>query len=199
MTINCPHCGKNTVLGVSSGTSPTAGESKKVLGVAVALMVVITGAVVAFIWPQKQKVSAAAPPPIAVAAPVVPVTKTNKPVSRPVSQPAPVANTANEPASSTVDEPVSSTINDFDVSKISLQKTLGSGLVYAVGTLKNDVGRQRYGVKIVLNQLDEKGQNLGVVSDYVSVVDPQDTWRFKAVLTSPHVAKVTVAVIREQQ
>jgi hypothetical protein len=177
MTISCPHCGKNTVLGVAAATSPIVRKSKKVLGVTVALMVVIAGAVVAFIWPQKQKVSAAAPPPKAVAAPVVPVEKTNKPVS----------------------QPAANTISDFDVSKISLQKMPGSSLVYAVGTLKNDVDRQRFGVKIVLNQLDEKGQNLGVVSDYVSVVDPQQAWQFKAILTSPQVAKVTVAGIREQQ
>ena len=178
MTIDCPHCGKKTVLG-AAGDAPVLRKSNKVLWVSVGLSVILTGAVAAFVWPQKQKVAAAAPPAKVEAAPVVSLEKTNKPVS----QPTPVANT----------------ISDFDVSKISLQKTPGSGLVYAVGTLKNDAGRQRFGVKIVLNQLDEKGQNLGVVSDYVSVMNPQDAWQFKAVLTSPHVAKVTVAVIREQQ
>lgn len=178
MTIDCPHCGKKTVLGGSVG-APILKKSSKFVWVAVGTAVVIIGAAVAFIWPQKQKVAAAAPPPKVVAAPVVPVVNTNKPVSQAA--------------------PVATTISDFDVSKISLQKTPGSGLVYAVGTLKNDAGRQRFGVKIVLNQLDEKGQNLGVVSDYVSVVNPQDTWQFKAVLTSPQAVKVTVAVIREQQ
>lgn len=177
MTIDCPHCGKKTVLGVSAG-GPVLKKSNKVMWTAVGLGVVILGAVVALIWPQKQKVAAAAPPPKAMA-PVVPVAKTNKPVA----QSAPAADR----------------ISDFDVSKISFQKTPGTGLVYAVGTLKNDADRQRFGVKIVLNQLDEKGQNLGVVSDYVSVVDPGDSWGFKAVLTSPNVTKVTVAVIREQQ
>ena len=176
MTVPCPHCGKETMLGVSA-SAPIPNKSNKALWVKVGVAVVIIGAVVAFIWPQKQKVAAATPPPKVVAAPVVPVVNTNKPVS-----PTPVANI----------------INDFDVSKISLQKMAGSGLVYAVGTLNNTQERQRYGVKIELNQLDEKGQNLGVVSDYVSTMDSHQEWQFKAILTSPHVAKVTVAGIREQ-
>jgi hypothetical protein len=182
MAVPCPHCGKQTVLGVSD-SAPTAGKSKKVLWVTLVLMVVIAGVVVAFMWPRTPK-----PQPIpngqkAVAVAVVPVANTNKVVSQPVSEPAPAADT----------------INDFDVSKISLQKQPGSSLVYAVGTLKNTAARQRFGVRIELNQLDESDKNVGVISDYVSVVDPQKSWQFKAVLTSRYVAKVTVAGIKEQQ
>jgi len=38
--------------------------------------------------------------------------------------------------------------NDFKISRIHLQKSENSGLVYAVGTLKHDTGRQRFGVKV---------------------------------------------------
>lgn len=185
MTINCPHCGKETVLGVS-GNPPLIRKSNKALWITVGLAVVAAGAVAAFIWTQKQKVSAATPPAKAVAAPAapaVPVPNTNEAVSQPASQP----------------EPASEAINDFAVGKISLQKVAGSGLVYAVGTAKNTVDRQRFGVKIELNLLDENDKNIGVVSDYVSVVDPHKAWQFKALLTHPHVAKVTVAGIKEQQ
>ncbi|HLX69238.1 MAG TPA: FxLYD domain-containing protein [Verrucomicrobiae bacterium] len=188
VTIDCPHCGKKTVLGVAIGGAKLK-KSNKVLWIALGLMAVIAGGAVVFIWPQKPKARAVADPvkvvdPVkTVAAPFVPVTITNQPVSQTTSQPAPAANT----------------ISDFDLTKISLQKVPGSSLVYAVGTAKNTVARQRFGVKIELNELDENDKNLGVISDYVSVVDPQKAWQFKAVLTSPHVAKVTVAGIKEQQ
>jgi hypothetical protein len=148
-------------------------------------MAVITGAVVALMWPEKPKAKAVADVPKVKAGEMVPVTNTNRlvPQTQPVSQLASAADT----------------INNFDVSQISLQKQPGSSLVYAVGTLKNTVDRRRFGVRIELNQLDENDKNVGVISDYVSVVDAQKTWQFKAVLTSRYVAKVTVAGIKEQQ
>ena len=92
-------------------------------------------------------------------------------------------------------------IEDFSVGKIALRKIQGSSLVYAVGTVKNTVDRQRFGVRIQLNLLDEQDRNIGVVSDYVSVVEPNKDWQFRALLmpTQKGVAKVTVADIKEQQ
>lgn len=182
MTINCPHCGKETVLGVA-GNAPVIRKSNKALWITLGLMAVIAGAVAAFIWPQKPKAKAVADPVKTLAADVVPVANTNKVESQPISEP----------------EPASDAINDFAVGKISLQKVPGSGLVYAVGTAKNTVDRQRFGVKIQLNLLDENDKNIGVDSDYVSVVDPHKAWQFRVLLTHPHVAKVTVADIKEQQ
>ena len=103
----------------------------------------------------------------------------------------------------TPDKPAvpSETIDDFSVGKITLQKVQGSSLVYAVGTVKNTAGRERFGVRIELNLLDKQDQNLGVVSDYISVVDTNKNWQFKALLTptDAKVAKVTVAGIKEQK
>jgi ribosomal protein S27E len=89
--------------------------------------------------------------------------------------------------------------SDFNIGKISLQKTEGSGLVYAVGTIKNALDRQRFGVRIELNLLDEQDQNIGVASDYASVIEPHKEWQFKALLAQPKTVKVTVADITEQQ
>jgi hypothetical protein len=181
VTIDCPHCGKKTVLGVGGGGAILK-KSNKLLWVALSLVLAAGGGAVVVLKTQKPKEKVLARP-AKVEAPAVSVENTNKPVAQPNSQPTPAADT----------------ISDFDVSKISLQKVQGSSLVYAVGTAKNTVGRQRFGVKIELNQLDENDKNLGVISDYASVVDPQKAWQFKAVLTSPHVAKVTVADIKEQR
>ena len=184
VTIDCPHCGKKTVLGTSGG-SPILKKSKKLLWVGLSLVLAVGGATVVVMRSQKPKETVLARSAKTVSAPTVAPENTNKPVSQAVSEPAPA--------------PAADTISDFDVSKISLQKVSGSSLIYAVGTARNVVGRQRFGVRIELNQLDENDKNLGVISDYVSVVDPQKPWQFKAVLTSPHVAKVTVADIKEQQ
>jgi hypothetical protein len=187
VAINCPHCGKETVLGVSA-SAPVLKKSNKVLWITLVLIAVIAGAVVAFMWPQKEKAKSVADPVKtvtvkAVTMAVASAENTNKPLPPAQSQPEPAANA----------------ISDFDLSKISLEKVPGSGLVYAVGTAKNTVDRQRFGVRIELNLLDENDQNVGVVSDYVSVVDPHKDWKFKALLTKPHVTKVTVAGIKEQQ
>src|SRR5215831_19093898 len=61
VTINCPHCGKETVLGVSA-SAPALKKSNKVLWIAIALTVVIGGAVVALLWPQKEKAKPVADP-----------------------------------------------------------------------------------------------------------------------------------------
>ena len=71
--------------------------------------------------------------------------------------------------------------------------------MYAVGTVKNALDRQRFGVKIELNLLDEQDHNIGIVSDYISVIEPHKEGQFKALLTQPKTVKVTVANITEQQ
>lgn len=181
VTIDCPHCGKETVLGVSTD-SPMAAKSKKTLWVALCLaVVVVVGALGAFLWTQKVKSKEAA--------------------IAPTPRPAVAAQNANKaPAPETTAAPAQ-TVDDFSISKIKLQKMQGSSLVYAVGTAKNAVDRQRFGVKIELNLLDEQDHKIGVVSDYVSVVEPQKDWQFKALLlpSQTGAAKVTVADIKEQQ
>lgn len=184
VTIDCPHCGKQTVLGVS--TDSPAAKSKKTLWVALCLaMVVVVGALGAFLWTQKVKSKEAAVAPIP------------KPAVKAVT---PRESANNSPALEITAAPAE-TVDDFSISKIKLQKMQGSSLVYAVGSAKNAIDRQRFGVKIELNLLDEQDHNIGVVSDYVSVVEPHKDWQFKALLlpTQTKAAKVTVADIKEQQ
>lgn len=188
VTIDCPHCGKKTVLGVAGG-GPILKRSNKVLWMALSLMLALGSGVMVFIRVQKPRQTVLARPAKVAEAPAVSLEKTTKPVPQEASQPVP------QPAPA----PAADVISDFGVSKVSLQKMPGSSLVYAVGTLKNTLGRQRFGVRIELNELDENDKNVGMISDYASVVDPQKAWQFKAMLTSPHVAKVTVADIKEQQ
>lgn len=212
VTVDCPHCGKQTVLGVAPDSAPGT-KSKKAPWVATALITVVViaaGGLGAFLWMQKQRskeVAAAPSTPTAVSpapdapkpklefAPVTPTAAPVTPAVKPMSYKPATPEKALSPAAP------AETIQDFSVGEIILQKVQGSSLVYAVGTAKNAVDRQRFGVRIQLNLLDEQDRNIGVVSDYVSVVEPHKDWQFRALLmpTQKGVAKVTVADIKEQQ
>jgi hypothetical protein len=181
-TIHCPHCGAQTTLSSDSsrlGIPPTTRKIKPavLLVSGILLLVVILGAVIGVLyWPKKQRET------------VVPFTKPPVQVESPKQSP---------PLSPPL--PLTDSRNDFNISKISLQKTEGSGLVYAVGTIKNTLDRQRFGVRIELSLLDEQDQNIGVASDYIPVIEAHKEWQFKALLTQPGTVRVTVTDIKEQQ
>lgn len=195
MTVECPHCREQTVLGVAADPS-VATKSKKIPWAATGLiMAVLVFGVGAYLWSQKQKSKdttvAAAPKPV-----VAPATQPVAPAASANQSPAP-----DKPAAPNKPPVPAETIDDFSVGKITLQKVQGSSLVYAVGTVKNAADHQRFGVRIQLNLVDKQNQNVGVVSDYVSVVEPHKDWQFKALLmpTDAKVAqKATVAGIKEQ-
>jgi hypothetical protein len=90
-------------------------------------------------------------------------------------------------------------LNDFTVSKITLEKTEGSGLVNAVGTVKNITTRQRFGVKIQLDLLDAQDNKIGSTSDYIEVLEPDKEWQFKALLADPKAVKAKLTNIEEQK
>jgi hypothetical protein len=53
-------------------------------------------------------------------------------------------------------------------------------LVYAVGTVKNDTARQRFGVKIELDLIDAQDNKIGSASDYIEVLEPGKEWQFNS-------------------
>jgi hypothetical protein len=90
-------------------------------------------------------------------------------------------------------------LNDFKISVVTLKKSESGGLVYAIGTVKNNTARQRFGVKIELDLLDEQDDKIGSASDYIAVLEPQGEWQFKALLTEPKVIKAKLSNIEEQK
>lgn len=90
-------------------------------------------------------------------------------------------------------------LNDFKVGRITLKKTEGSGLVYAVGTVKNDTSRQRFGVRIQVEMLDDQDNKIGSASDYIEVLQPGKDWQFKALLTDPKTVRATLINVEEQK
>jgi len=97
-------------------------------------------------------------------------------------------------------EPVSSIDkNDLVASDISLEKTAGTSLVYAVGTVKNPGKRQRFGVKVEIALLDAAGQKVGTATDYRPVLEPGGQWRFKALVVDSKAASAKLETITEDQ
>jgi hypothetical protein len=90
-------------------------------------------------------------------------------------------------------------LNEFKIGRITLKKSEDSGLVYAVGTVKNDTTRQRFGVKIELDLLDAQDNKIGSTSDYIEVLEPNKEWQFKALLTNPKAVEAKIINIEEQK
>jgi len=87
--------------------------------------------------------------------------------------------------------------NGFKPSGISLEKTDKSRLIYAVGTVRNNTDRQRFGVKVELDLFDEQNTKLGSATDYVQVIEPGKDWNFKALVTDSKAVRVELAAIKE--
>jgi hypothetical protein len=87
----------------------------------------------------------------------------------------------------------------FKVSSITIEKTPGSSLVYAVGTVRNETNRRRFGVKVEFDILDETGQNVGSAKDYQPALEPKAEWRFRALVVGSKAASAKLASITEDQ
>ncbi len=112
----------------------------------------------------------------------------------PVAQP-PTATNSPAPAAPVEEGTVQS---DFRVSPIALEKQAGSSLVYAVGTVKNLLDKQRFGVKVEVELYDAAGQKLGLARDYQQILEPGGEWKFKALVVEPGASTVKLASIQEQ-
>jgi Tfp pilus assembly protein PilV len=87
----------------------------------------------------------------------------------------------------------------FQVTGLKLEKTPGSSLVHAVGTLTNRSARKRFGVRIELDLLDAAGQKVGSAKDYQAVIEPNAQWDFKAPVMASKASSAKLASIQEDQ
>src|SRR5262249_23818117 len=87
----------------------------------------------------------------------------------------------------------------FDVSLIAIEKTQGSSLIYATGTLSNPSERQRFGVKLQFDLFDDGGQKVGTAKDYQSVIEPKGEWKFRALVVTSKATSAKVASITEEK
>ena len=69
-------------------------------------------------------------------------------------------------------------------------------VVYAVGTAVNALNRQRFGVQIEVDLLNDAGQKIGSAKDYQQAMEPSGQWQFKALVmdakaTNARLGKIT--------
>jgi hypothetical protein len=86
------------------------------------------------------------------------------------------------------------------IGKVEIDQPKGSGLRYAVGTLKNDSDHSRYGITIELTLLDKNNQPLPTkASDYLQMLEPRKEWRFRALVVDSKAVSVKVNSVREEE
>jgi hypothetical protein len=116
--------------------------------------------------------------------------------ARQKADPAAGSNGTVNPQSETSD-PAAKT--GFKVSAINLEKTAGSSLVHAVGTVNNTTARQRFGVTVEVDLFDVSGKKVGTAKDYHPTMEPTSQWRFKALVVDSKATSAKLASIKDDQ
>src|SRR5258705_3797440 len=174
MTIDCPHCGKPTELLLALPSEQPSLPRKRIALTVLTIVILALGlgaALVALNRAQNWIARQKPAPPL----------------------PAGAAATSQPPA----DDPAAKA--GFQVTAINLEKTAGSSLIYAVGTLTNPSERQRFGVKIEIDLFDAAGQKLGAAKDYQQVLEPKGKWQFKALVVDSKAVSAKFASVKEDQ
>ena len=181
MTVTCPHCQQETELLLLAPPAESTIPRRALVWTAIAIITLglgLGGALMALKraqkWAERQKRAA--------------VTQAATPVEQPQTNAPELGEATNSPAS-----------DGLATSTVSLEKTPGSSLVYAVGTLKNTSNRRRFGIKVELELSDAAGQKLGTASDYRQVLEPGAQWEFKALVMDSKAAAASIVAIKEDQ
>ncbi len=180
-TVECPHCGQRTVLVLTGGTGMLL---RKMPGWR--LPVLIGGVVVLAVLGYRFFL-----PP------------RSRPEMRAVSGSL-GKEAAQSPGKTATQEPAEAGLNrkkspaDLKAGEISLEITKGSSLVYAVGAITNDSEFQRFGVKVTLKLLDQKGMTVGTTRDYIGILEPHQAWQFRALITDPKAVTAALDSIKEE-
>ncbi len=174
LSIDCPHCAQPTELALVLPAPTSAFDSRNrkwIMAGAMVLMVGVAGVVGALILAQRlaKKARAADARSIVLAAPK-----------------------ATPPA------PRAENFDGFSAAPARIESTAGSTLVYAVGTIKNETEKPRYGVTVELGLFDAAGTRLGSARDYKDTIEPRGRWSFRALLVQKSVTEARVSSVREQ-
>ena len=184
MTVPCPHCDWKTELSLETPESETPARSVKwsVAGLTI-LLVGVLAVAGAFLATRHllNKSRARAERAAAQAARV----RTTNVLSSANPAPRPSAQITNLP-------------NGFVASAVKIEKTSGSSLIYAAGTLKNDTDQQRFGVTVEIELLDAAGNVAGKTRDYKDVIEPRREWTFRAPVLKKDVTAARIASVQEQ-
>jgi hypothetical protein len=180
-TVECPHCGQRTALVLPGGPGRFL---RKMPGLR--LPILIGGAVVLaamgfwYFLPPREK------PEVRVAS-----DRSDKEAAH-----SPGKAAAQEPGEAGLKRNKSPA--DLKAGEIGLEITKGSSLIYAVGAITNDSDFQRFGVKVTLNLIDQKGAKVGTTRDYIGILEPHQAWQFRALITDPKAVTAALDSIKEE-
>ena len=87
--------------------------------------------------------------------------------------------------------------NGFRVSAVSLGKGQGSAIIYATGSISNMTSRQRFGVKVELELLNDAGVKVGAATDYQSVMEAGAEWKYRAMVIEKRAVAAKVTAVNE--
>jgi len=177
LVASCPHCKKQTELLLPAPADQPAIPRRAIVWTAIAILILCGGLVASLIALKRAERWAASRKPAGASTNAQPASAAAEP---PNAQGGPVQN-------------------GFNASAVTIQKTPGTSLTYAVGTIRNTENRQRFGVKVELDLFDAAGQKLGTAKDYQQLLEANAPWEFKALVVPAATATAKVAAIKEDQ
>jgi hypothetical protein len=179
MAVPCPHCGTETELTLLLPPDEPTVPRRALIWTGIAVVILglgFGGALMALKraqrWAEQQKRQASALAP-----------------TTPVDQPQPSVQQGTNSLAQ----------QGLETSGVTLEKTPGSSLVYAVGTIKNATERRRFGLKVELELSDASGRKLGNATDYTQVLEPGAQWQFKALVMDNKAVSARLTAVREDQ
>lgn len=111
------------------------------------------------------------------------------------STPPPPATTPTTPAPTL-------TTNSLVVTGLAIERprgAKGSKLTYVTGLLQNEAAAKRFGVRVDLYLLDRAGRSVGQATDYTPLIQPNGSWRFRALVLDQRAVSARVKEIKENQ
>ena len=178
-SIDCPHCGRSTELMLAAPPEVPTVPRRTVVWTAITILILLLGLGGALMALKRAEKRAAA--------------KREQEAASPAS-----TETSSQDSTVLLQSDLV-TKAGFRASEVTLQKTPGSSLVHAVGTLTSTLARQRFGVKVHLDLFDASGKKVGEATDYQPVLEPNGQWNFKALVVSSKAASAKIGAIKEDQ
>ncbi len=81
---------------------------------------------------------------------------------------------------------------------VVLERTPGSSLVYAVGSLTNRSGHRRFDVNVHVALADAAGRPAGLARDHRSSLEPGEVWSYRALVLDSRARSATVEKVEEE-
>lgn len=170
VTGECPHCGQQTdCLPAAPPEEKSPAQTRAVIYTAVAVVILVGGLIGAFVALKRAQRMVAEKQAVQTQT----ISQNQPPPADPFAQ-----------------------IN-FRVSPVTLEKSPGTSLVYAQGTMVNTTNRQRFGVKVELDLFDAGGKWVANASDYQGMLEPNAEWKFRALVVEPKATTAKIAAIKE--